>query len=296
MAGGILKSFGVVFLILGIVAVVGGLGAAAYGFMQQKDNQDHGLFQDNKKTEENKQVITYGAIGAAAGLAAVIVGIVLLVAGGARRDTQMTRAVGAAAVANANAATAASRSVKGAAAEPASARTAAPATQPSGARRAAIAGILLFALVLVVWAFVAVGGFKGVMSGGASRPPESGPSGILLNETHAGNVQGVSVNGMALNGGGNNGADFTVPAGSTACTVTLNWSPTTGGPTALELQASVGGTLAKEGHGGPGLVMDLRTAGDKFAPGVAYHLAVFPDGDAQVVPPQDFSLAVLCVS
>lgn len=82
------RTVGVVFLILGIVGVVGGLAVAGYSYMNDLENQDQSV-RDEERSASNAILGSTGLACAGIGLVLLIVGIVLNVVGpgGRQRST-----------------------------------------------------------------------------------------------------------------------------------------------------------------------------------------------------------------
>lgn len=97
MAGGIAKGFGGILLALGILLIIGGLGALAVGFFQLEDAGegvgDSGFLQDQEKEEQAQAIMAVGAVAAVVGLLVLVLGIVLLAIGGARSRKAIERAI-----------------------------------------------------------------------------------------------------------------------------------------------------------------------------------------------------------
>lgn len=89
MAGGFLKTVGVISLFLGGVLLLSGLGAAGYGFYDQEQHKDAASGsltrgEDTDRTERNELLLMGGAVGAGVGLLALLLGIVFVMFGGGR--------------------------------------------------------------------------------------------------------------------------------------------------------------------------------------------------------------------
>lgn len=96
MAGGFLRSFGGIFLTLGIAFMVLGLGVAAYGFFDDRAHRDEsgplGAGYGGDRYETNQWLMRGGLMGAGAGLLLTVIGIVGLSSGSARARVQMATA------------------------------------------------------------------------------------------------------------------------------------------------------------------------------------------------------------
>lgn len=96
MAGGLFKSFGITFLVVGIVLVLAGVAAAIVGFVQESENQDNqGFFQQPSRDESelNLGLVAVGGMAGVAGLALLIVGGVFVGVGSARQNRALVQAI-----------------------------------------------------------------------------------------------------------------------------------------------------------------------------------------------------------
>jgi hypothetical protein len=273
MAGGTLKAFGAILLILGLLGLVGGLVAAAVGYTQETGNRDKGVFYDKDEGDVNQALLAGGAVAAGVGLVLAILGAILLAIGGARGRRALERAIAA-------------RPPGAAAAPPTVTQQAtAPAKErgPGAAIVAVLVGALLFGVVLVL----ALGGFDDVVGTvGGSPNKEAAPP---YSKSFNGTVGGFAAMGRTANAQGDNSGDFTPTTGA-SCLAVLEWTPSDTGANTLYLQISVGGNAIAQGSGGPGLALPFpRVAGP-----AAHHYAVFPADDPSVVAMQAFTLTVSC--
>lgn len=303
MAGGILKGFGITFLVLGLLALLVGLGAAAYGYSQEQDNREQGLFRNGNESRNNEATIQAGATAAAAGLVMTLLGIILAVTGGSMSRRELARTIaGSVAAAHAGssrtvATTAAPTDATKAKPKPAEPARVVPPADMAAARRsngktvAVVLGIFC-AVIAVAWAFAATGGFGDILTPDGSKGSNASRGAQLtFNETRQGMVQGGSLNGMAVNAAGENAGDFTVPAMSASCRLVLSWPAGVAAPPTLALEVRQGDELVASGAGASGFAVDLREAA---MVGVTFRYAVFPEGDAALVAPQDFDLHITC--
>lgn len=99
MAGGVLKAFGILFIILGIVLMVAGLGAAAYGFTQEDANQE-GVLDDPQESDQNQAIAAGGLVAAGLGLVLLLLGIILNAVGNGMRERALRRDLTAAVAVN----------------------------------------------------------------------------------------------------------------------------------------------------------------------------------------------------
>lgn len=90
MAGGVLKTLGVLSIVVGALAIVVGLAAAAFGastYGNEASKEDRSLFSSgpNRDRQEAGMMAAIGGVGmAGVGLVIVILGIVLVVWGASR--------------------------------------------------------------------------------------------------------------------------------------------------------------------------------------------------------------------
>lgn len=88
MAGGVSRTFGVLFLIIGILLLVAGVGAALYGYTDQEDHKEEqgplGLGEDDDRTQQNEALMAGGTAAIVGGVLFLILGIILMVVGGAQ--------------------------------------------------------------------------------------------------------------------------------------------------------------------------------------------------------------------
>src|SRR5688572_18275380 len=90
MAGGVLKGFGIGFIVLGTLLMLVGLGAAAFGFMMDEENDDR-FFRSSDKEDQAQAAMLGGAAAFAAGLVLLVVGVVLNSAGNGRRHRELVQ-------------------------------------------------------------------------------------------------------------------------------------------------------------------------------------------------------------
>jgi hypothetical protein len=263
-----LKGLAGLFLVLGILLVLGGAGAAAYGYMDQQDHEEEqgpfGIGEDPDRTEQNEMLTIAGAVGAGAGVLLILVAVFFFMGGGARRDRAMREAMqgGSAPLdridGNDDAARRPSR------------RVLVPVALVAGA---------MFVVVLVA-ALSMDGGFSAANLGQSNAKPTE--------EVRSGTV-GPSITVL----GGSRSfqssqIEFQAPAKGKAVEVVLNWTYAQGGAQQfeayLEVEASTGWRQLDQQSGGPGL--RLAYSGDDLA-GANLRLLVFPATDG-LVAEQDY--------
>ncbi len=261
--GAVAKTFGVLLLIVGILLLLGGAGAAAYSYLDEEDNQDQFL-RDGDRSDQNELVMLYGAIGAGAGLVLLIVGAVLLSVGG--------------------------KVVVMAGGTPSKAK---PATRPEGRRKATISVLAVVGAALVLAAIFAIlaqgdeserGAFFRVL-------PGSDEGGILGSDTFNGTVEGGAstfLTGSVANG--NNDHDLSAPAGTGWMSIAVEWTPETAGSERLVVIVSLpDGTEITRQAGTPGFTFEVTDAQVALS-GAELHYRVFPADDAGVVASQAFTI------
>jgi hypothetical protein len=224
MAGGVLKGFGITFLVLGILLVLAGLAAAAYGLYTQEEN-DGQLLGDPEAEDQAQTALVAGAAAAAVGLLVLVLGIALNAAGNGRRHRELLRAAaGRPADAPAPAPPAAAKPATAAAKAtappaPATTRAARRAPGPSAKTGAAIGLASLGILVLAVLALALGDGGRAVGFGGDDDRTFQPLS-----------FQGSVRNSFALPGAdpvttddGESLQEFDAPAGATTARIELTW-------------------------------------------------------------------------
>ncbi|MEA3189969.1 MAG: hypothetical protein QOD77_551 [Thermoplasmata archaeon] len=278
MAGGVLKTFGGIFLVLGCVLVLGGLAAAATGYVQESDNRDKGPFYDGQEGDINQQMVLYGLIGAGAGLLLAIVAAVLLAGGGARGRRALERSIAA----------------RGAPAETATgaapARTASrkavvpPPPPPSKNGKGAIIAVVAMVALFGVVALLVAGGFKDIVAPGSSRDADTPAETYRasFNGTLAGTAFGIGFLPASDRLG-----EFVAPQDSAQCTLTLGWTPAPGGAETLQLWLGRDGKEIANATGGPDLQLQAAVL-----PGL-HDWQVGP-GSGDLVAQQEFTLLVVC--
>lgn len=228
MAGGVARTFGVLFLILGVLALVAGGAAAVYGYVDQQDHKDSrgpaGIGEDPDRTERNEALLAGGGVAAAGGLVLVVAGIVLLVVAGARSRSELLLALSG---------------------------------SGGGGREDRARGKFLVSGLVVLGALVVV--LAAVLAEGGSLGMDNG-SGQASSEVFDGTVQpSVSLPTVGTVSPTAPRHVLSAPLAATRLVAVLDWTAGPGVETlSLDLEQNVGGQwrTAATADGGPGFVLE----------------------------------------
>jgi hypothetical protein len=274
VAGGLLKGFGGVALALGILLALGAVVVAAFALLDQKDNQDHsgpfGVAEDRDRSDRDQALLVAAGIGGAAGVVLVLLGTVLLSAGGARGRRSLERAVGG-----------------GGQAAP----MAPQAPPPHRSKALALVGAAVAVAVVVLLVLVNAASPSG-MGGLRSAPPASEALGTV--RLHGSTSAGVTVLGASRGAGnGDSQKEFGASAGTGRVQVVASWEPATGGSPRLQvhlerLEGQEWVPVA-DGTGAPGFSFNATGAN---LDGAQLRARVFPADDGATWG-QEFTLDVL---
>ncbi len=325
MAGNILKTLGAILLVVGILAVLAGAAAAGYGYMQERDNQEKGLFGSGRESEQNKEMVQAGIMAGAAGLVVVLISIVLLVTGGARSQSALRReirtvagaaAAGAAAGAASGAAggggadatsaaavtdsgTAASKRA-GAGAKTTAAASGGPAAASSVVPAASgkprwpiVAGVIVaIILVAVLTILVMQNGPKSVF-GNTFGGGGGSDAAVLETKSFDGEVQNTFVQptgGTLGTTGTRYTFSYTPPADTGRLILNLTWTPAMTGSELLSLQVrDLNGTTLASIDGTGSLRLEVTEAATLHQ---SLSIEVYPRGSGGFVVSQPFHLEV----
>jgi hypothetical protein len=219
MAGGILKGIGIPLLAIGILLLVAGLGAAGYGAYLMQENKEDGLLADPEQEDASQAALFAGGGGFLAGLAFLIVGLVLNSAGNARRHREL---VGLASAAR-----------PGPPGQPADPSLPAGRTAPGPGRRKGwpiVAGVVVLALLAMVGAAALAGldGFEassgGPFGGAHDQPFEPLDFDGVVRESFTAPMLGSYTTDAS-----GSIQEFEAPAAAHSLRTLLQWSPTDGG-------------------------------------------------------------------
>lgn len=75
-----MATIGTVLIVVGGLALLGGLGYVGYAYMEQDENND-GMFTNPEEGQDNKQLAKRGFYIAGAGLLVALVGVALTIGG-----------------------------------------------------------------------------------------------------------------------------------------------------------------------------------------------------------------------
>lgn len=224
MAGAVGKTVGVLLLVLGVVALLAGLGAAGYAYTDQAENEDQ-VFADPDRTDLNQQLMVGGTVAAGAGLVLLVVGLVAMTVG---KDRTVVVQTGGEAAAGGSAP--ASAVTGGQNEAPAPKQAAQPGGPANGqGKPMAVVGAIVVILLLAgaVVGLVAVGTGDGD-SGLFSR--DQGPV-LLADESLNGTARGTGMAGLGyLNPDPQEEGvqDFVVHEAARRVVVNVSWQPADG--------------------------------------------------------------------
>jgi hypothetical protein len=269
MAGGVLKGFGIPLIVLGILLMVAGIAAAAYGAYQMQEDQDRLVPRNDP--DEAQALAVAGGLGFAAGLVLLVAGLVLNAAGNGRRHRELLQAA-------AGRPAAAAPPASPAPVVPAAPKTPAALPPPASKKGAVVAVVCLGALTLAVLGLVALGDGSRAAAGLGGHPPAFQP---LDFDGAVRNAFSVPVAGAATADTADSQRAFDAPEGARSMRVELAWDRAGAGADALEILVEApdgsGWTELGRASGGAPVVLDLPLDG-------ASHLRyrVFPAGDGAV--------------
>lgn len=237
MAGGALKTIGVLALLLGVLLLLGGLGAAGYGYYDQEQHAEDagplGVAEDSDRTQQNEMLLAGGAVAAGVGLILLITGVILMASGRTRATHAMNRELVAAA----------SGSGAGATADAADATPPAAAVatgdDPTRVRRLtilAIVGVLLFATT-VVFAVVGPGSIGGLQ--GSSQAQRSDGLTVIGAETYDRTIPATAtVLGSSRTPESTSHA-FTAKPGTDVLEANVTWEPAETGSASIQFSLEI---------------------------------------------------------
>jgi len=271
------KTIGAILAILGLLLLLAGLGAAAYGFYDM-DKHRNDLFRDQDREEADQALMVGGAAAASAGLVLFLAGLITLLASRPKPTVPAAQPVAASSTGDSPKSTPS---------------RAAPAPRDSQTRNALLAGSIAVLLVGLVVAGLVFSDTESArdLFGGSAQPTHR----IVYNETFEGTVQGGSsgVPGApVVNISDSNDGQFTPPADAAACTATLTWTPSDNGAAQLRLRVQRNGTTVADGAGAPGFSLTIEPTG---MAGAVHDYAVFPPPAPGIVN-QGFTLRVVCTT
>lgn len=255
MIGGTLKVAGLLLIVVGVLGILAGLAGAAYGYIDEDDNQE-GLLSDPERSDQNEALMTYGLVSAGIGLVMLVVGIILAVAGGS-----VSRA-----------------GDRGAA---------------TGPKRAWLGAFVILLVVAGVAAGVAWTGDRSALvsppGGDADQSrllDESAFSGIVQH-AFATPIESGTIDASQST------QTFVAPAGTQRIEVNTTWTPQQGGASELrmilEIQEGDAWRELDRAGGQSALVFELK--GPELD-GATLRYRVFADADAAVVLEQEFGVEV----
>lgn len=243
MAGGVLRGFGIFFMVIGVIGLVGGVAVMGFVTAERSDQNELERLgsEASGDADDMDQAFVVGAAAAGVGLILLVVGLVLNATGKSARDRARHEEVLAAAVGQGGDGPAAEPAAPPAAPPEGGGVTGAvPAAAPEGtpddvdaddADRDQTSGALFTGVVLAVVAVVAVGlalmAAGGIGNDGGTANV-AGPDGPLIDTT---SFEG-HVTATASDGGGgtvNPGASdhektMVTPDGTRRVTVELTWT------------------------------------------------------------------------
>lgn len=277
VAGGVLKGFGVVFIVLGSLGILVGLLAAVLGAYVYNEEEGRGFFADRDKAEGGAILGIGGLALAGAGLVVLLLGILLYAIGAsmARRELMQTLAQRQDAGAWTPAPPPTPTPAGGGLPPPAPGASVAPPPTTPGTPAAArpappergtspwgiLAGVGGAALLVLLLLLLFQPG--GPLAAPGADDPDRDPQ----VEVYTGNVQGVRT---PLTGGVNSQGQTHVlsPRPDLAPALlrgALNWTAGPGSPTGLTLilEARESGEWVEKarGEGGPGLTVETPALG-----------------------------------
>lgn len=238
MAGGVTKGFGITFLILGLILIIGGIAAAGFGFSIGQREEERGLFGDPEQQDLASALLTGGAIAGGVGVALLVVGGILAAIGGGMAQRELLRAMRGSGTADR-----------------------APATRRTGW---IVAGAIVGILLLAVGVYALRGGSDGGALSAFSAPAHEPADTIVANKTYEGYVQGVRAPILGGLNTGNADAvhELSLTPGILTLVGTLHWTadaPTSASTLVLILEANNAGAWEEigRGEGGPGLAVEV---------------------------------------
>ena len=221
VAGNLLKSLGAFFLVFGILGVLGGGAAAAYGLSIQQENNDR-LVPSQDAQDASESLLLGGALAAGIGLLLVLVSIFLFVGGGARAQQALREEVRRSASASPPAAAPAHSAAP---ARPPAPPVPTPGPAPIGTKLFALVAILLFVGLLLMFALVGIPG--GPASSFADRDEPRG----VASWRWVGEVENTLMTGGGSTGttSARNVLEYTVPPAGHRVELNLTWEVGTAG-------------------------------------------------------------------
>jgi Rod binding domain-containing protein len=276
MAGGVLKGFGIPLIVLGIVLMVAGIAAAAYGYNSQQENHDR-LLRDGDQEDQAEALMVGGGVGFAAGLVVLIVGVILNAAGNGRRHRELLQATAG----RAQATTATTTAAVPAAATAAAAAPASPAPSPKaaasgtpGSKKGVAIALACLGVAAVVFLALVMGKDGSAVGFGGHEEP------AFAAQDYDGTVRqafSLPVAGSATADTAGSQQEFDAPAGAHSLHIEVTWDRADAGADTLKVIVEKDGTELGRSTGGSPVVLDLPVDG-----GTHLRYRVFPDGNAAV--------------
>lgn len=95
MAGGVSRTFGVLFLLVGVLLIVGGLVAIAGGYLKEQEEKEEkpDILRSEQEKEENYTIMGAGVAGLVVGVVFVIIAVVMFVIGKSRAESALRREI-----------------------------------------------------------------------------------------------------------------------------------------------------------------------------------------------------------
>lgn len=220
MAGTVLKVFGILFLLAGIVLALVGVGAAVFGALDAKDHQEEqgplGIGKDEDRQKADEALVAGGALATGLGIILVFVGIIFLLVGGRDRGQQQQQVILS----------------TGAAGDVIGQQQQSPGASSDRRTGLAVAGVVALLLVVVLAAgLVGDNPLSEALSGAPEQP-------VISSDSHIGNMGPALYAGAGPSYGGHQ-QEFVAPYETQSLRLQYVWSDFTGGAERLRLVVSV---------------------------------------------------------
>jgi hypothetical protein len=262
VAGGVLKGFGVFFIVLGSLAIVVGLVSAAFGAYMANEEDNRGFFGNEDKAEGGAYLGFGGLALAGVGVVALLLGILLFALGAGQARRELMRAVAARPTPTAAPVTVpVEPSAQAPPPPPQAATVPAAAAAPSRAFDARVAGIVLALTLGVLLAFLLFSpGGPGTGLVGGERPA------AVQTETFEDTYQGYGAPLLSMASSAGPQHEMRLERdGLAVVRASVNWSA---GPSTqtlvLTVEAQDGDrgewVPLAQGEGGPGLTVESSPA------------------------------------
>lgn len=266
MAGGVSRTFGVLFLLVGILLIVGGIVAIGGGYLKEQEEKEEkpDVLRSEEEKEENYAIMGAGVGGLVVGTVFVIIAVVMFVIGKSRAEGALRREIReghlrAAPVAPPQPPRGRFEPVD-AAGEGGSDGNQDQGPGPSTKTIGAIAVVAILVVAGASFALLGGGGEGGIFSGGDEtnrmRQLDSDEWSGRLEGGVKGPVEGASMPTSRQ------AKEFVSPAETQRVSVALRWTPSDGGATSLFLSLSVvtsdGAEMVAETSGEGPLSLDAQ--------------------------------------